>query len=318
MFMENSQTDELAALLAVAKEGSFVAAGKALNRHPTIISKRVSALERRLDVRLLERTTRQVRLTGAGARLAQRVQIATAAILDAEQEASAGSANVHGKLRLAFPAAMGRQWLAPAMTEFAHLYPTLEIEVDYAERHVDLIGESFDAAIRLGTLNDNRLVSRKLGEHRLVLGASPDYLARYGSPTSADDLKGFNLLRYTGPVVTSEWRLRKGSLRQVILPNGNYRSNDIGALIEAARRGIGIVAFGEWSMARDFAAGSLVQVLPDWRFETDGGIHLVRPSARFAPARTEAFIRWITALFLDGVPWERSIGGGEQGRTTTM
>ncbi len=305
MSLENSQTDELAALLAVAKGGSFVAAGAALNRHPTIVSKRVSALERRLGVRLLERTTRQVRLTDAGARLAERVQLATDAILDAEQEASAGSAELRGRLRLAFPAAMGRQWLAPAMTEFARLYPALEIEVDYAERQVDLIGESFDAAIRLGTLSDSRLVSRKLGEHRLVLGASPDYLTRCGSPTLPEDLEGHNLLRYTGPVVTSEWRLRKGSRRQTILPNGNYRSNDIGALIEAARRGIGIVAFGEWSMARDFASGSLVQVLPDWRFESDGGIHLVRPSPRFTPARTEAFIQWITAMFAEGLPWER-------------
>jgi len=304
MYLEEGRTDELAALLAVAQEGSFVAAAAVLRRHPTIVSKRIGALERRLGVRLLERTTRRVRLTEAGARLAERIQSAANAIFEAEQEAAAGGIELRGRLRLAFPASMGRQWLAPAMPAFARRYPRLDIEVDYAERHVDLIGEGFDAALRLGPLGDSRLVSRKLGEHRIVLGASPDYLDRYGTPTSPGTLTDHNLLRYTGPVLMPEWRMRKGSLRETILPAGSYRSNDIDALLEAARQGIGIVGFGEWSMARDFASGALMRVLPDWRFEIDGGIHLVRPSARFTPARTEAFIQWITALFAGGLPWE--------------
>lgn len=302
MHLEQARTDELAALVAVAGEGSFVAAASVLGRHPTIVSKRIAALERRLGVRLLERTTRQVRLTQAGARLAERVQSATSAILEAEEEAAAGGVELRGRLRLALPAAMGRQWLAPAMPAFARRYPGLEIEVDYAERHVDLIGEGFDAAIRLGALGDSRLVSRKLGEHRIVLGASPDYLDRHGIPASPRALAGHNLLRYTGPVLTPEWRMRKGSLRETILPAGSFRSNDIDALIGAARQGIGITGFGEWSMARDFATGTLVRLLPDWRFEIDGGIHLVRPSAKFTPARTQAFIQWVTTLFAAGPP----------------
>lgn len=304
MHLEQARTDELAALVAVAREGSFVAAASVLGRHPTIVSKRIAALERRLGVRLLERTTRQVRLTQAGARLAERIQSAANAILEAEQEAAAGGIELRGRLRLAFPAAMGRQWLAPAMPAFARQYPGLDIEIDYGERHVDLIGEDFDAALRLGTLGDSRLVSRKLGEHRIALGASPDYLDRHGIPVSPRALADHNLLRYTGPVVTPEWRMRKGSLREAILPSGSFRSNDIDTLIEAARQGMGIAGFGEWSMARDFAAGTLIRLLPDWRFEIDGGIHLVRPSAKFTPARTEAFTQWITTLFAKGLPWE--------------
>lgn len=304
MYLEQARTDELAALVAVAREGSFVAAAAMLRRHPTIVSKRIAALERRLGVRLLERTTRRVRLTEAGAQLAERILSATNAILEAEQEAAAGGIELKGRLRLAFPAAMGRQWLAPAMPAFARRYPGLDIEVDYAERHVDLIGEGFDAAVRLGTLGDSRLVSRKLGDHRIVLGASPDYLDRHGIPASPRALVDHNLLRYTGPVLVPEWRMRKGPLRETILPSGSYRSNDIDTLLEAARQGIGIVGFGEWSMARDFAAGTLVRLLPEWQFEIDGGIHLVRPSAKFTPARTEAFIQWITTLFAGGLPWE--------------
>ncbi|WP_338419966.1 LysR substrate-binding domain-containing protein [Sphingomonas ginsenosidivorax] len=85
-----------------------------------------------------------------------------------------------------------------------------------------------------------------------------------------------------------------------------YRSNDITALVEAARQGIGIVAFGEWSMARDFAEGTLTPLLPEWSFETDGGIHLLRPSVRLMPARTEAFVRWIVQLFEEAPPWHRA------------
>ncbi|WP_257128514.1 LysR family transcriptional regulator [Burkholderia sp. MSMB1459WGS] len=304
MNLDQGRADEHAALLAVAREGSFVAAAAALQRHSTIISRRISTLEQRLGVRLLERTTRSVRLTEAGARLAERLQAATDAIFEAEQEAAAGGIELRGRLRLAFPAAMGRQWLAPVLPAFARQYPGLEIEADYAERYVDLVGEGFDAALRLGTLGDSRLVARRLGEHRIVLGASPDYLERHGVPDSPTALTHHNLLRYTGPVSTPEWRLRKGNLRETILPAGNYRSNDIGALLEAARQGIGIVAFGDWSMARDFAAGTLVRVLPQWRFDADEGIFLVRPSRQFTPARTDAFIQWITALFARGLPWE--------------
>jgi DNA-binding transcriptional LysR family regulator len=106
--LDSRHVDELAALLAVAREESFVGAGRSLQRHATIVSKRIAALERRLGVRLLERTTRRVRLTEAGARLAERLRSARNLILEAEQEASAGAAELHGKLRLAFPASMGR------------------------------------------------------------------------------------------------------------------------------------------------------------------------------------------------------------------
>lgn len=303
--MEDGRAAEHAALLALAREGSFVAAGAALGRHPTIVSKRISALERRLGVRLLERTTRRVRLTDAGEQLAERVRRATDAISEAEEEASAGGSQLRGRLRLAFPAAMGRQWLAPAMPDFARRYPGLDIEVDYAERHVDLVGEGFDVALRLGSLGDSRLVSRRLGDHRLVLGASPAYLARHGVPQRPAELIEHSLLRYTGPVVTPDWRLKRDGLRETIVPHGSYRSNDISALLEAARQGVGVVGFGEWAMARDFVSGALVQLLPEWRFETDGDVHLLRPSIRFMPARTEAFVRWISAMFEGGAPWQR-------------
>jgi DNA-binding transcriptional LysR family regulator len=218
MELDQGRAAEYSALLAVARTCSFNAAGLALARHPTIVSKRIAALERRLGVRLLERTTRRVRLTDVGARLTERLESAAAAIFEAEQEAAAGGSELRGRLRLAFPAAMGRHWLAPALPDFARQYPGLDIEVDYAERFVDLVGEGFDAAVRLGTLGDSRLIARKLADHQIVLGASPSYLERRGTPCHPRDLAAHNLLRYTGPVSSPEWKLRKGSLSETILP----------------------------------------------------------------------------------------------------
>ncbi|MBB3398817.1 LysR family transcriptional regulator [Rhizobium sp. BK060] len=301
---QGSQIDELAALLAVAEQGSFIAASRVLQRHQTIVSKRIAALEHRLGVRLLERTTRKVRLTEAGKCLADRLRVAADAIAEAEQEALSGATELRGKLRLSLPAAMGRLWLASSLPDFMRRYPNLEVEVDYTERCVDLVGEGFDAAIRVGALADSRLIARKLGNHRIVLGASPGYCANHGYPGSPVDLARHNVLEYTGPVSSPELWLSNGHRRESFVPCGSFRSNDITALLEGAREGIGIVCAGEWLMARDFAVGSLVRILQSWDFEAGGGVYLVRPSVHYSVARTEAFATWISELFASGSPWE--------------
>ena len=306
MIFDQSHADEHAALLAVARTGSFRLAGLEVERHATIISKRIASLEKRLGVRLLERTTRRVRLTDVGERLVAALENASASIEEAEQQASAGARELRGRLRLALPAAMGRMWLAPKMPLFSLQYPGLDIEVDYAERFVDLVGEGFDAAVRIGSLPDSRLIARKLADHRIVLGASPEYLEKFGRPSHPGELVSHNLLRYTGPVSSIDWRFRQGKHTETVSPAGSFRSNDIGSLIEAARHGIGIAAFGEWSMAKDFSERTLVKVLPDWQFERDESIFVVRPSKEFAPARTEAFISWLARLFSRHPPWEPS------------
>lgn len=301
--LDSNRIDELAALLAIAREGTFVAAGRSLQRHATIVSRRIAALEARLGVRLIERTTRQVRLTEAGERLAERIRSAAGSIVDAELEASAHAADLRGRLRLALPAALGRQWLAPLLPRFLARYPALMVEVEYSERYVDLVAEGYDAAVRVGVLRDSRLMARKLCRHRRVLGASPAYLERHGVPDAPEALASHNCLGFPAFASYPEWRLSDGERTETVLAQGSLLSNDSVALLDAARQGIGILGAGEWLMARDFAQGTLVPVLPDWSFDAAGGIYLVRPSARFAPARTEAFVEWIVAQFKDGPPW---------------
>ena len=301
--LQSGHIDELAALLAIARAGSFVAAGREIERHGSIVSKRVAALEKRLGVRLIERTTRHVRLTEAGVRLVDKLRAAGSLIEEAQQEAVEGAAQLRGKLRLAFPAAMGRLWLAGLLPDFLSRHPALEVEVDYSERFVDLVDERFDAAIRIGILSDSRLIARRLADHQRILCASPSYISRRGMPETPADLTGHNCLEFLGFASFPDWKLSNGVQREVVEARGSLRSNDATALLEAAKAGVGILGAGEWIMARELVDGSLVRVLPDWSFDADGGVYIVRPSTRFAPARTEAFVAWIAEQFVHGAPW---------------
>lgn len=304
--LNSSRTDELMALLAVARTGTFSGAGRELLRHATIVSRRIAALEARLGVRLIERTTRQVRLTEAGLRLAARVLEASEVIKEAEMEASAGAAELRGKLRLAFPAALGRQWLARMLPVFLQSYPGLTVEVDYSERYVDLVADGFDAAVRVGVLSDSRLVARKLCGHRRILGASPAYIERHGLPRTPQQLADHNCLALPAFASFPEWRLSDGRCSETVIARGSLLANDGLALLDAARQGIGILGAGEWLLAGDFVRGTLIPVLPGWSFDATGGIYLVRPSAQFLPVRTQIFMDWLIERFEGGPPWSRS------------
>jgi DNA-binding transcriptional LysR family regulator len=300
--LDSRRMDEIAALLAVAATHSFAAAGKALERHPTIISKRIAALESRLGVRLVARTTRQVQLTDAGKRLADKLRVATDLIYEAQQEATETAEELRGSLKLALPATMGRLWLAARLPEFMALYPKLELDVHYSDAYVDLVEGGFDAAIRVGYRADSGLVARKLADHQRVLAASPGYIEQHGMPLEPSDLPTHNCIG--NPRLSSYpiWRLSDGEQVEAVRTNGTLHTNDSMAMLEAARAGIGILGAGEWLLARDLAAGKLVRILPDWTFDGDGGIYLVRPSRRYAPARSDAFAAWITDLF-QPIPW---------------
>jgi len=301
--LDNPHSDEIAAFLAVAAQGSFVAAGRMLERHPTVISKRVAAMEKRLGVRLIERSTRQVRITPVGEQLEQRLRAALGMIAEAEQQAISGAAQVRGVLRLALPAAMGRLCIGPMLAEFLEVYPQVSIVADYSERLVDIIDEGFDIAIRIGELEDNRLIAKKLCDHRRILCASPEYLERHGIPRQPQDLHQHNCLRFSGLASFPQWRLYAGDEHYSVTPKGNLTANDSESLLAAARAGAGILGAGEWLMSRDLAAGRLVRVLPQWQLDPTGGVYLVRPSARFPAATVLAFKEWIESRFAPVPPW---------------
>ena len=300
----NSQhSDEIAAFLAVASQGSFVGAGRLLQRHPTIVSKRLASMEKRLGVRLVERSTRQIRITEVGSKLEQTLRSAIELMNEAQQQATQGASEIRGTLRLALPAAMGRRWLGPLLPEFLRAYPHVSILADYSERLVDFIDEGFDAAIRIGELEDNRLIASKLSDHRRILSASPAYISEHGMPETPQDLIKHNCLRFSGLATFPQWRLYRGNELQTVLPKGNLTANDSESLLAAACADAGILGAGEWLMSSDIATGNLLHVLPDWHLDTAGGVYLVRPSAKFPSAVVVAFKQWIESKFSPTPPW---------------
>jgi DNA-binding transcriptional LysR family regulator len=301
--LNNQHSDEITAFLAVASQGSFVGAGRLLQRHPTIVSKRLAAMEKRLGVRLVERSTRQVRITEVGAKLELRLRSAIESMNEAQQQAAEGASEIRGTLRLALPAAMGRLWLGPMLPEFLKAYPHVSILADYSERLVDIIDEGFDVAIRIGELEDNRLIARKLSDHRRILCASPAYIREHGMPETPQDLINHNCLRFSGLASFPQWRLHRGSELQTVSPKGNLTANDSESLLAAARAGAGILGAGDWLMSRDIAAGRLLHVLPDWQLDAPGGVYLLRPSAKFPSAVVVAFKQWIESKFIPAPPW---------------
>jgi len=302
---DSSRADELAALLAVARAGSFIGAGRILQRHATIISRRIAVLEARLGVRLIERTTRQITLTEAGEKLVARVQSAADTISAAEQEASASAKELRGRLRLSFPESFGRMWLAPMLPTFLKRYPALKVEVDYNDQYIDLVANGFDVAVRIGVLKDSNLIAKKLCEHRRVLAAAPSYIEKYNLPLDPSELATRNCLVFPNISKTYEWSFSNGVQTKTVTVQGTLQSNDSLALLDAARHGVGILYAGEWLLSRDFSDGTLIPILPEWSSGQPGGIFLVRPSAKFAPARTKAFIEWIVEKLESQVPWKK-------------
>lgn len=270
MTFDSRHADELSTLLALESEGSFVAAARLLERHPTILSKRLAALEARLGVRLIERSTRQLSLTDAGRRLVKRLRLAADLIGEAEQEAAMGAAEVRGSLRLAVPGAMGRLWLAPRLADFMAKYPSLRLEVEFSERFVDVIGEGFDAAIRIGDLADSRLVAQRMATHKRILCASPAYLERHGWPEQPQALAGHDCLGFSGLASHPFWHLTDGTQQVSIRAQGTLVSNDSEALLCAAISGAGILGAGDWLFESALRHGELLRVLPQWTLRDPG------------------------------------------------
>ena len=306
---------DVAAFIAVAETGSFAAASKRLLRDPTAISRRVQALETRLGVRLAERTTRHVRLTEAGRAFLERAGTILADLRAAEAEAASLShGEPRGHLRLAMPSAFGRLWIAPALPDFLRDYPAITIEARLSNEYVDLVGEGFDVAVRLGALPDSRLVARKVARRKRMLCAAPEYLKRRGIPQTPDDLAGHACLRFTGKHNPFVWEFTRCGREQIVPVSGPIESDDPEVLITAGLAGMGIVYATDWLAGQAVREGSLVRLLPDWQLLDEGAIYAVIPSRSGIPSKTRAFADWI-ARYLEREPWNGLNGGLEtQGR----
>jgi DNA-binding transcriptional LysR family regulator len=302
---ESLHFDEIQIFSSVALTGSFTVAAQSLGRDASVLSRRISGLEARLGVKLLNRTTRRVSLTEAGVAYLDRVRAILAALEEADAEAASVSIVAKGVLRVSAPANFGRLRVAPLLPEFLSANPEVQVDLRLTNRYVDLIAENIDVAVRLGVLKDSSLLTRKVASHRRLLCAAPDYLARRGTPEQPADLADHECLGLTNLATHPQWVFRKGAERVAVSISGPFSADDSEALIPACVASAGIMTCADWLVGRELADGRLVPVMFDWALEDEGAIHVVTPSAPFMARKTRAFIDWFAARMSPVPPWSR-------------
>ena len=290
----------------VAALGSLSAAARSLGMSQTMATKHVAALEGRLGVKLLHRTTRRLTLTEAGRTYLDAVERILGEVDDADAEAAAGALEVRGTLRLNVPVSFGIREIAPLIPAFLQSHPAVSIDLGLNDRQVDLIEEGWDLAVRIGDMASSSLAARRLAACRTVLCAAPCYLSEKGTPRTIADLALHNCLGYTLSRTVGAGRWQFGSGRKISVPvSGTLTANNGDALIIAAIAGQGIVYTPTFLVSREIAAGLLLPIQLDQAPVDLDGIFAVYPASRRPPAKVRAFIDFLVSRFGSVPPWDR-------------
>lgn len=282
------KTAGLAAFVRAVDTGSFTKAARAIGSTPSAVSKSVARLERRLGVRLLQRSTRTLGLTSEGATYYERVAPLLRAIEDAEDVVQQAN-RANGLLRVSASLDLGRILIARWVREFIDCYPEVKLELNLSDRNVDLVREGYDLAIRMRDQPDTQLITRKLADLQIVIAATPDYVARRGMPRVPEDLMGHACLRYLASGRPFPITFADGTS---FVPNGPFDADDGGAIREAVLTGAGIGHLLRFTVAEQLAAGRLIQLLPDCGLPTMP-VYIVHAYGRQLPVRARLFIDFV-------------------------
>lgn len=273
------------ALVAVVETGSFSRAAERLDIAKSVVSRRISMLENELGVQLLQRTTRRQSLTDPGQQFYHRAVQILADLEEAEQSIVDTSAAIRGRLRLAAPLSFGLHRLNAALSMFMQRHPGIELALDLNDREINLVEEGFDMAVRIGVLRDSTLLARRLGSTQLVACASPEYLARHGTPQHPGELERHIGLHYANVPLKQAWQFATGGREPLVaIPGIRMRANNGDALASAAAAGLGIINTPDFIVAELIERGRLVPVLTEYR-HPPLGIYAVFPPGRLMPRR---------------------------------
>ena len=256
---------ELSFFCLLVKQGTLAATARELNLTPPAVSRRLSMLEERLGVRLLNRTTRRISLTSEGEVYFEHAQRILGDIDDMERRVSSSRAAPRGLLRVNAPLGFGRSYIGPAVSEFTKACPEVEVQLHLTDRPIALPDESIDVSIHFGEMPDSRLIARKIASNRRLLVASPAYLQTAGVPVHPHDLTQHHciVLRQNSGAY-GNWRLNRGERAETIKVHGKLSTNDGEVALNWALDGLGILMRAEWDVAKYLRSGRLVQVLPDY------------------------------------------------------
>lgn len=290
---------DLAFFGLLVKQGSLAAAAQELGVTPPAVSKRLAAIEERLRVRLLNRTTRRMSLTPEGETYLSEGERLIAELEALERKVSGGSVVPQGLLRVNATLGFGRTHIAPQLSRFATLYPQVEVQLHLSDRPVNLVEQAFDLAIRFGEQPDARITARKLADNRRFLCASPSYLAAHGAPHSPRDLHNHRciVLRESDEIYGS-WHFRNGARQETVKVRGLLSTNDGPTALAWALDGHGIVIRSEWEAAPFLRSGRLRPILTDWALPP-ADIHMLFPTKSHLQAKTRAMVDFMLQAFAD-------------------
>jgi DNA-binding transcriptional LysR family regulator len=296
---------QMATFVEVVARGSLSAAARAEGIAPAMIGRRLDALEARLGVKLLQRTTRRLVLTDEGTAFLEDCQRILAEVGDAESAISEHSMRASGHLTVSAPAGFGRQHVAPLLPSFLAEHRDVTINLNLSDRVVDLVAESVDVAIRIASLDDSNLVGVKLADNRRVVVASPAYLKRHGRPRQLADLARHNCLPISSEGSQRGWTFIDDGKPVTLKVGGNMVCND-GAVLHAwALAGKGLAWRSMWEVGGQIASGELVTVLDD--FAAPGNdVHAVFAQRRHLPLRIRAFVDFLRRSYAAPDYWRHS------------
>ncbi len=300
---------QIESFVAVSTKGSLTAAALAEGVAPAVIGRRIDALEERLGVKLLVRTTRRITLTHEGSAFLEDCQRLLADLANAEASVTAGGVKASGHLRVTAPAGFGRRHVAPLVPAFLAQHPEVSLSLNLSDRVVDIVNEGFDCAIRVGDLPDSSLVSLRLADNRRLCVAAPSYLARAGTPASPAELTRHQCLTLSSDASqTRGWAFAVDGEVTHLRPGGRLDCSDGQVLHRRCVQGLGIAWRSTWEVEGDIAAGRLVPLLEDFAAPPNG-IYAVFPQRRHLPLRVRLWIDFVKHSFGDPAYWSRPDAG---------
>jgi len=283
--------------VSAIEEGSIAAAGRRFGLSAVMAGRYLSALEKSLSVRLIERTTHRLSLTDAGAAYFARSKHILETLEQANAEAADLQATPRGTLRIAAPTTFGSMYLGPVVARFMAEFPQIEVALHLQDRFVDLVEEGVDLAVRIGNLPDSELVARKIRDYRLMACASPEYLKSAGIPQTPADLQSHQLLGYIGAVTAEPWHFTGDDGKAVTVETRcRFMANNTAVMLEVALCGSGIVYGPDFVFAKSLAEGRLVPVLAAYT-GASLPLHAITPTSKHVNFKTRLFIDRLKQAF---------------------
>ena len=299
---------QIESFTAVAVKGSLTAAAHAEGVAPAVIGRRIDALEERLGVKLMVRTTRRITLTHEGSAFLEDCQRLLADLANAEASVSAGGVKASGHLRITAPAGFGRRHVAPLVPDFLTQHPDTSLSLNLSDRVVDIVNEGVDCAVRVGDLPDSSLVSVRLAENRRLCVATPEYLERAGVPAHPGDLSRHECLTLSSDASqTRGWAFSIDGAVTHLRPSGRLDCSDGQVLHAWCAAGLGIAWRSTWEVENEVRSGALVSLLDDYSAPPNG-IYAIFPQRKHLPLRVRLWIDFLKHSYADAGYWKQAAG----------